>query len=359
MKFLGLIPQKFLGIDIGTSAIKMVEVSSWAGRKKLENYGEISASVLYKKPFRTFEKSTLLLSSKDISKAIKAVMEEAGIKSRQVIFSIPDFSSFFTTFNLPVMTPDEIPQAVRAEARRYVPLPLGEVTLDWQMIRNPLMSKTDKLKILLVAVPNEVINQYQKIAANLDLKLLSLEAEVFALIRSLINKDEQGFWGLVDIGARSTTCSIMYKKTLELSHSFDISGDNLTERISKGLSIDYKTAEELKRKYGIASLEGSLQENNVREILVPLVDLIIREIDKIFTGFYLREKKEIKKVVLCGGDALLPGLLEYFRNHFNRKDIEIVNPFRNIFFPPILDDTLKKMGPSYAIAVGTALRGLE
>ena len=104
MSFLGLFPEKFLGIDIGTSSIKMVELSSWAGRKKLENYGEISASVLYKKPFRTADKSSLILSDKDIARAIKAVTEEAGIKSRHVAFSIPDFSTFFTTFELPAMS---------------------------------------------------------------------------------------------------------------------------------------------------------------------------------------------------------------------------------------------------------------
>jgi type IV pilus assembly protein PilM len=358
MKLFGLIPQKFLGIDIGTSAVKMVELSSWAGRKKLENYGEISASVLYEKPFRTFEKSTLLLSSSDISRAIKAVIEEAGIKSKQVVFSIPDFSTFFTNFRLPAMTAEEIPQAVRAEARRHVPLPLGEVTLDWQLIMDPSSQKTDELKILLVAVPNEVINQYQRIAAELDLKLLALEAEVFALMRSLANRDNKEAWALVDIGARSTTCSIIYKKALEVSRSFDISGNSLTERISKGLSVDYETAEKLKKKHGISS-SPDLEEANVREILTPLIDLIIREIDKILTEFYLKEKKEVKNVILSGGNVLLPGLLEYFQDHFNRKEVEIADPFKNIFFPPILDETLKKMGPSYAIALGSAMRGLE
>ena len=95
------------------------------------------------------------------------------------------------------------------------------------------------------------------------------------------------------------------------------------------------------------------------EILTPLVDLIIREIDKIFMNFRLKEKKEVEKVILAGGTAFLPGLLEYFKNHLTDKEIEIANPFLNIHFPPILEDTLKEMGPSYAIAIGMALRGLE
>ncbi len=359
MRFFKLLPQKFLGIDIGTSAIKMVELSSWAGRKKLENYGEISASVLYKKPFRTFEKSTLLLSTDDISKAIKAIVEEANIKSRKVIFSIPDFSSFFTTFELPQMSQEEVPQAVKAEARRHVPLPLGEVTLDWQVIEGFPGKESKKIKVLLVAVPNEVINQYQRIAAKLEFELLALEAEVFGLIRASIEKEDKEVIGLLDIGARSTTCSIIEKRILKTSHSFDISGNSLTERISRGLSIDYHTAEKLKKKYGISASDQDPKASNIKEILIPLVDLIIREVERIFRSFYLKEKKEVKKIIIAGGTAFLPGLLEHFQDHFNNKQVEIVNPFSNIFYPPILDETLRKMGPSYAIAVGLALRELE
>lgn len=357
MQFLGLIPQRFLGIDIGSSSIRVVELSSWAGRRNLENYGEVTAEALFKKPFRTFEKSTLLLSTKDISRAIKAITEESQMKARRAVFSIPDFSSFFTTFELPPMTEEEVPQAVRAEAKRHVPLPLGEVVLDWQIINKPKRNKTESLKVLLVAVPNEIINQYQRIAANLNLQLIALEAEVFGLIRSLTKKEEKGVIGLIDIGARSTSCSIIEKRMLRVSRSFDLSGDDLTERISKGLSVEPKKAEELKNKYGITLQEG--KENNVKEILSPLIDIIIREIDKIFMAFYLKEKKEVEKVILAGGSAFLPGLLEYFKERFSKKEVVIANPFSKIFFPPILDETLKKIGPTYAIAVGMALRGIE
>jgi len=358
MAFPKLIPQKFLGIDIGTFAIKIVELRSFAGRMKLENYGEISAQVLYQKPFRTFEKSTLLLSSEDVSRAIKAVIEEAKIKTQECIFSIPDFSTFFTTFELPRMTTEELSQAIEAESRRHVPIPLGEVTLDWQLIGGGIPDQKGKtLKILLVAVPNEIINQYQQIALLSKLKLFALEAEVFGLVRSLIEKDEKRVIGLIDIGARSTTCSIIDKRILKISHSFDISGSTLTERISKGLETENERAEDLKKKYGILTTP-ELEGENVREILTPIIDIILRECEKIFKNFSWKEGKEIEKIILAGGTALLPGLLEYFQNYF-KKEIEIANPFSKIFYPPILEQTLKEIGPPYAIAVGMALRGLE
>jgi len=355
------LPKKFLGIDIGTSAIKIVELSSFAGRIKLENYGEMAAKVLYQKPFRTFEKSTLLFSADDISRAIKAVCQEAKIKTKESIFSIPDFATLFTTFELPPMTAEELPQAVSAEARKQVPLPLGEVTLDWQLIEGKVSDHRDtKLKILLAAVPNEIINQYQHIAELSNLKLLALEAEVFGLIRSLIEKKERGVIGLIDIGARTTTCSIIEKRILKISHSFDISGDDLTERIAKGLEMEEEMAENLIRKYGILISPPQFppESKDIREILLPLIDIILRECEKIFKNFYLKEGKEIDKIILAGGTALLPGILEHFQNYF-KKEIELSNPFLKIFFPPILEKTLKEMGPAYAIAVGAALRGFE
>lgn len=349
-----------MGIDIGNSSIKVVELSRWGERRKLENYGEMKATALYKEGFRTFEKNTLLLSNRNIARAIKAILNEAEIKTRQVIFPIPNFSSFFTNFELPPMSEEELLQAVTYEARRHVPVPLGEVTLDWQIIKgpNPGQKKTN-FKILLVAVPNESIHQYQVIAQMTGLELFALEAEVFGLLRSLI-KEQKDPIALVDIGAQASTCSIVEKKTLKLSHGFDLSGNGLTELIAKSLAIDYEVAERIKKKHGIlANLQTARQEEiGIRRILLPLVDIILREVEKICRDFYQTEKREVKKIILAGGTALLPGLKEYSKDYF-KKEIEIANPFSNIFYPPILEKTLKQMGPSYATAVGLALRGLE
>lgn len=356
-----IIPKKSLGIDIGTSSIKAVELSRWGERIKLENYGEISAKVVFAEPFRTFEKSTLLLSNQNVSRAIKAVLEETKIKTRQVIFSIPDFSSFFTNFELPPMTKEELSQSVVYEARRYVPMPLAEVTLDWQISEGLLAEKDGTtLEILLVAVPNEIINQYKAIAESSGLELFALEAEVFGLLRSLVDEEERKPIALVDIGAQSTTCSVIYNRILRSSHSFDMSSNQLTELVAKSLSIDYKTAEQFKEKYGILPEEkiGLQGEHQIRNVLLPLIDVMLREVEKICRDFYYTKRKEIQKIVLAGSTALLPGLKEYAQDYL-KKEVEVGNPFSKIFYPPILEKTLKKIGPSYAIAVGMALRGLE
>jgi len=349
-----LFSKKYLGIDIGTSFIKIVEISKFGHRKRLENYGELSSEALYEKPFRTFERNSLFLSSKDISRAIRAIMEEAKIKTHQAVFSIPDFSTFYTTFDLPQMSREELEQAVRYEARQHVPLPLGEVTLDWQLIKGKPGQRETKIKILLVAVPNEIINQYRKIIQLSKLKLVALEAEVFGLIRALADEDEKRPVAIIDIGAQSTTCNIVDKKILVSSYSFDMSGNDLTKIIAKSLNVNYQEAEDLKNKYGL--LSG--KELDIGQILLPLVDVILGETNKNFNNFYQTGGEEIKKIILAGGTALLPGLKEYFTRNL-KAETEVAYPFTDIFFPPILENTLKDMGPGYAIAVGMALRGLE
>ena len=127
-------PRNCLGIDVGTSSIKIINLSKIGSRVKLENYGETSAVAFYEKSFRTFEENTLSLSTQEISRAIKAILSEAKIREKKAVFSIPDFSSFFTNFQLPPMTKEEIPQAIHFEAPQHIPLPLSEVTIDWQII---------------------------------------------------------------------------------------------------------------------------------------------------------------------------------------------------------------------------------
>ncbi len=351
-----ILPQKFLGVDVGTSSVKIVEVSKAGNRKKLENYGEVAASVFYEKPFRTFQKSTLLLSDEEIAKGIKGIIEEAGIKTKDAVFSIPDFSSFFTSFRLPPMTKKELPQAIKYEARQHIPIPLAEVSLDWKIIESKAIDK-DKIsfKVLLVAVPNEVINQYQKIAKISGLNIFALEAEVFSLIRALVEKGDKKTTAVIDIGVQSTTCSIVDNEILKMSHSFEMSDNNLNSVLSKSLNVNLVEAEKVKKEHGLKNSE----DNKVREILSPLVDIILSEVKDILRSFNLQEKKEVEKIIIAGGAASTPGLKEYFQNFFQKKEIVIGNPFLNMAYSPVLKDTLYEIAPSFAIAVGAGLRGLH
>ncbi len=344
-----------LGIDIGTSSIKIVELSKKRGGFVLENYGEVQTTSLYKKTFRTVKENTLLLSSQDVAKGIKSVLEETDIKTMEVSFTIPDFSSFFTSFELPPMSKKEIPQAVRYEAHHHIPMPMSEVTLDWMVINgDETKPKSSPLKVLSMAIPNEVINQYQQIAVLSKLKLIALEGEVFALSRAAI-KDKEKIIALLDIGAQTSTISIIEKGVLKTSHSFDVSANELTGVVAKSLDIKNEEAEEIKKKQGLSRTDEKGEK--LEDILSPIIDLIIAQFRKISDNYHRTEGEEVEKIVLAGGSALLPGLKEYFYDKI-KKEIKITNPFKNFVYPPILENTLKTIGPAYAIAVGAAMREL-
>jgi type IV pilus assembly protein PilM len=299
----------------------------------------------------------LQLESRDIARAIKGILEEAKMTSQKAVFSIPDFSTFYTTFDLPPMSLPEIPQAVRFQARQQIPLPLSEVSLDWSVIEGEIKDQQSSgLKILLVAVPNEIINQYQEIARLCRLELLALEAEVFGFLRSA-QVDKRKTLALIDIGARSGTCSLVDRGVLKQSRSFEPAGSEITEVLAKSLQIDWRAAEDLKNQYGL-QLQSEPEKAKIREVMLTVVDAAIEEIKKTFQSFSLLESRSPESVVLAGGLALLPGFKEYLAQQLG-KDAEIVKPFTKIFYPPILEKTLAILGPGLSIAVGAALRGLE
>ena len=115
--------------------------------------------------------------------------------------------------------------------------------------------------------------------------------------------------------------------------------------------IDFSKAQELKSQKGLLSFD-------IVSILSPLIDMIVTEVQNIAQNFEEREGAKIEKIVLGGGSATMPGLKEYFEKNL-AKEVQILDPFSSLFVPPILEQTLKEMGPSYAVAVGMALRGLE
>ena len=345
-------PQKMVGVDIGTASIKIVEISRWGQGKTLENYGEIKSSSLYKEPFRSVERGSYLLSNYFVSRAVRAVLDEAKIKTRGVIFSIPDFSTFCVSFDLPPMTKQEVPEAVYYNAQQYIPLPITETTLDWKIISGTPGEKQSGLKIFLVAIPNQTIQDYQKVAQLAGLELYAVEAEVFGLARALTSGNNKCVC-LIDIGVQSTTINIVNKGNLIKSYSFEFAGSQLTYAISSTLGLGNLEAENVKKEGGLIN-----SQENVAKTLYLLIDPLLLEIKKILSDFYIQTEKDVDEIYLTGGTSNLPGLKEYFAEVLKKK-IEIPNCFSNILYPPILSKKLEEMAPSFSVAVGAALGGLE
>ena len=137
------------------------------------------------------------------------------------------------------------------------------------------------------------------------------------------------------------------------SHSFDIAGNDLTNKISKTLGVDYKTAEDLKQREGL--LRG---EEGLGRVLKPLLEIIANEIRKTAQIFYDKEGRPIESFILAGSSGFLPGLKDYFSETLGTR-VKIAFPFANMLYPSVLEEELRRIGPGFSIATGLALRGLE
>src|SRR3989338_6845448 len=157
--------KSYLGVDIGTLSIKVVELSSEDGRPKLENYAALTNYGLASENKKDFGGEAALM--------LRRLIKESGMKANEINMSIPIFSSFMTVMELPQMSEAEIGSAIQFEAKKYVPVPLESVVVDWSLIGEEagLSAQPGKILILLVAIPKDLINEYTVIANGAGLKL--------------------------------------------------------------------------------------------------------------------------------------------------------------------------------------------
>lgn len=354
-----LFTKKFLGIDIGTSAIRIVELEKAGHDFSLSNYGQIDIDQINGDASKITKTAVTVFSSDDIAEMMQAIIENAKIKTRQCAFSIPDFSTFFTAFSLPPMTEKEIPEAVIFEARQHIPLPMESVTIDWQVVGGG-GDESKNLEVTVAAIPNEIISQYKDIAAKTGLEVVLMEAEMFGLAQALIESGNERTTCLVDIGTQSTVCSLVDKKNLKYSHSFDRGGNYLIEEIIKRIPVSQDFANNIKKNYGLKlfSLTEPEVRSNIALILKESLTPVFKEIEIILSDYKKLSNATVDKIIISGGVGAVSEVRDQFADYF-KIGVEIANPFKGIYYRPELEQELKIIGPGYAVAVGMAKRGLD
>jgi type IV pilus assembly protein PilM len=349
--------QSSLGIDIGTKVIRAVEISENKGKLTLENYGEVNLDVACKEFFRSFDKKNLNPAVNNISVAIAGIIEATGIKTKKVVFSLPDFATFSTTFELPPMAKKEMVNAIGFEARKYIPLPLSELVLDWQLMNKETLKENNK--VLVMAVPKIIVEQYKTIAEKSGLELTALEAEAMALKRAVIKPGDPTTC-LLEIGFQSTNINIVDDGFMKMSFSFDMAGKDLTYSLSETLNVPAGEAEEIKKTQGLSD-SG---ETKISHILTPILSVISERARKVIRDFEIQENKKVERVILAGGTSMMVGIREYFEKSLNQDKeqalkVEIANPFKDIIYPSALEKKMGEINITYAIALGEALRKFE
>lgn len=358
-----------LGIDIGTSAIKMVELTREGGRFKLLNYG-IFQLENQEEAIQTSQKITKL-PDQAIIWGIQEVIKQAKLKSTATIASIPSFSTFSTVISLPYLSEKDLAKTIPFEAKKYIPLPLSDVVIDWSIINlTPLTNKSTgeggfnesstsapgrsvpMVEIFLAAVPKHEAERYKKITNGAGLNLTALELENIGLIRSLVGNDQSPL-AVVNIGGRSTSILVVDKGYERINHNYELGGFEITKSISKSMGVSLSRAEELKKTVGLESDGVKV----VSEAMLSLIDMMVFETKKTISTYETSKNIKIQKVILVGGLANMPNFLNYFKNKLG-LEVSLGNPFARLVYPKEISALTNELGPVFAIAIGLAMRGI-
>jgi type IV pilus assembly protein PilM len=348
-----------LGIDIGSSSIKVVQLKKKNGKAILETYGVLSLG-----PYGNVDVGIATnLKTDDISRALIDVMKESNVTTNFATISIPSLSSLIFTLSLPNKVDDtQLAKIIPMEARKYIPVPISEVTLDWFIIPEEVRSAenevassvvSSKIEVLVVAIHNNTLSQYQEIVKKTNLHSDSFEMEIFSNIRSSLNHDLVPVL-LIDFGASKTKVSIVEAGIVRGFHVVNRGSQDISRNISQALNVTFEEAEKLKRSVG---LDSNL-DMRVARISQASVDYIFSEINSIVFGYEKKYNKNISKIFLIGGGSLLKGLLDSSKKNF-KSEVVFSNPFSKAETPAFLGPTLEANGPEFAVAIGLALRQLS
>ncbi len=343
----------YLGVDIGTTSIKAIEVKPGKQLPAIINYGFLESSGYLSRANQALQTSTLKIFEQEVVELLKIVVREMRPKSTQVIASLAPFATFVTILEFPDMSDAEIGKAMPFEARQYIPLPISEVALDWMKVGEYTDDKGFKhLQILLISVPQEQIKKYQRIFKLAGLNLYALELESLSLVRMTGTDPTPTL--IVDIGSRSTNIAFTEKGQLKFNAQSDFAGASLTQALATSLGINPMRAEELKKERGII---GTGPNYELSTIMLPFLDAIINEVK---TARFNYEKqfpaaRKLERVILSGAGANLLGIEKYVEREIELPVVKAA-PFLRFEYPQLIDPLVPELNPVMAVALGLTLR---
>jgi type IV pilus assembly protein PilM len=372
-----------LGIDIGSSAIKVVQLRNDQGAAILETYGELSLG-----PYADLEIGRATSLDVDrLAEALRDILREANVTTKKCGVSIPFASSLITLLELPAVDSRTMKTMIPLEARKYIPVPLSEVQLDWFVVPEgdlKYMSKEDQeaqdaeenakppaarsasdeqqqrnssgsIHVLLVAIHNEVLRKFNTVLQAAGLQPSFYEIEIFSSIRASLGR---GIAPVVvlDIGAAKSKLYIVEAGVVRATHVINRGSQDITLAFASGSQLPIARAEEMKRADG---LEGEDEYGKLlQRFSLSTMEHIFAESERSIAAYQRRYNTSIGQVILTGGGATLKGLMPLAQKKFER-DVFLSNPFKKVGAPAFLEDVLSQAGPEFAVAVGLALRKLK
>lgn len=335
---------EFIGLDIGTTGIRLVQVKNEKEGFRLSTYGHISmdAKVL---------QSDSVVDRGQLTAGIKKLLEQSRASAKNVIAGLPSSKVFTSLISLPKMTPAELEQSVQYQAEQHIPMAIDQVKLDWMVVGQSADSKNQE--ILLVAAPKTLSERYLAILDAAGLEAEALEPDALALARALVNEQEQAAV-VIDIGANSTDLVTVHSGKPKLVRAIPTGGDTFVKAAAQALNLESDQAYQFVYKFGLAQTK---MEGQVKKAIQPTVDSLVAEMDKSNRFFLTRYKEaKISKIILTGRASMIPELPAYIANGVNLP-VEIGNSWSKILTPADLAPKLMEVSNEYAVACGLALRG--
>lgn len=358
-----------IGIDIGASSVKVVQLRGAHGAAVLETYGEIALGPYANMPIGKVVK----LTPEKTSEALIDLMREANVTAKNGGISIPFSSSLISILDLPKSDPEQLKRMIPIEARKYIPMQVSEVMLDWFIIPEDVNTggaafdrieaksalRTKGQEVLLVAIHNDTISAYQTIAAGAGLAVKFYEIEIFSAIRSSLGHGVAPIL-IIDLGAATTKMYVVERGIIRTTHLITVGGQHMTEHLARSMSWEFEKAERIKRERGLVDSNAySMDENDrIKSGILSTLDRVFTEADRVLLSYGKRYNKDVSHVILTGGGASLPGL-SAFANTALHAQVEIANPFSRTESPAFLEGVLRDIGPGFAVATGLALRELR
>ncbi|MDD3006318.1 MAG: pilus assembly protein PilM [Candidatus Pacebacteria bacterium] len=361
----------FFGIDLGTTGIRIVELAWDNGRVALRNYVSLEAGKRIN-PDGTIAKKDIQSLDKDTIESMKTILNTADVAHHKVAMSVPASSTFTSVVSFPRMPKEQLEAAVNYDAPKYIPIPMDEIVFGWSIISNDRNAQDakgkesaavnsgsqfgggDNTRVLLIAIPKEISAKYLAIANAFSLDLVSLETESFSLARSLVGH-RPGVYIIIDIGYKMTGITVVDDGSVTESHSISaVGGEELTKVVANSFGVNIERANLLKKESGL----NSPSDKKLADILMPILGIIVSEAKKNEQAYLHTNGKKISGVILTGGSSQMPGMQEYMSEEMNLP-VEIGNPFQDISYDSLLEEKLRTISSSYAVAVGLALYNFE
>jgi type IV pilus assembly protein PilM len=337
-----------VGLDIGSSSIKAVELKKSRGGVELSHVGvePLANDVVV---------DSMIMDSPAVASAITKLFTESGIKSRAVATSVSGHSVIVKRIPVPTMTEDQLSENISTEAAQHIPFDIADVNIDYQILSDDLSGP--QMDVLLVAVKKDKILNYTNVLSMAGKAPTIVDIDVFALQNCYEYNYEPSpgsTVALLNLGASVMNINILKGSTPLFTRDVSVGGHQYTDALQKELDLSFEDAESLK----LGEKVGTVSEDAKLPILQQVTEIIVLEIQKTFDFFRATAAGEhIERIFLAGGSSKVPGLMEALRQEFSLP-VEVLNPFAKITSAES-SDLIERNAGQLAVAVGLALRSFE